>query len=288
MSQAARARDAHATTMGVLGWNGEPLPPHAERLRLPDGRMLEDAIIWPEFCQDELALDPDELWRDLLAMPTWPADREIPFRRAGDDPHWISGEHAALRYRGCAVKRDKIWCQSEYSEGLRRYGYTGWQHRISMATHAVELVQPVHRLAQRLNAGLVRSGHRPHNHWIVTRYAGAEDNIGFHSDKEKDFAENSYFIVIKLGAPRPFAFRMRPSDSDPNPKPFFNEVLSTGSAVLVRCKTPGAANDIVQHGVPTVGTAVGMSGSIVSRCITTVIPWEEEVRRVEAGRRNGA
>jgi alkylated DNA repair dioxygenase AlkB len=259
-------------------WNGNPLPDHAEHLVLPDGRRLEDAVIWPSFCQDELDLDPGEMWAELLALPTWPSDREIPFRASGDDPHWISGAQRALRYRGNEIKRDKIWCQSDYAHGLRRYRYTGWSWSIGPATHAVEHLPPVARLAERLNVGLVRAGHHEHNHWICTRYADQDDGIGYHSDKDADFAPGSYFIVIKFGAPRPFAFRL------PGAKePFFSKELAAGTAVFVRCKTPGAANDLVQHGVPQVENPVGISGSIVSRCIETVVPWER-VRR-EAGKR---
>jgi hypothetical protein len=175
--------------------------------------------------------------------------------------------------------------EADYAGGLRRYRYTGWQHRISPATHAVEFVPPVHRIADRLNAGLVRSGHDPHNHFIVTRYADEEDNIGFHSDKEDDFAINSYFIVLKLGAQRAFAFRRPPNIYDRKPEPFYNEVLDAGTAIFVRCKAPGAANAIVQHGVPRVESATAVSGSIVSRCISTVIPWQDEERLLTAAAR---
>ena len=34
-------------------------------------------------------------------------------------------------------------------------------------------------------------------------------------------------------------------------------------------------NALVKHGVPPCEDAVGASGSIVSRCITTRIPWEK-------------
>jgi len=261
----------------VRGWSGRPFPEQAERLMLPDGRVLEDAVIWPGFCQDELGLDPNKLWAELLTIPTWPSTQEIPFRPAGDAPRWIPGEQSALRYRGRPVKRDKIWLQSDYAEGLRKYNYTGWQHRISYATQAIESVPSMRRLTERLNAGLVPSGHQPHSHWILTRYDNADDGIGFHSDKDPDFAVNSFFIVIKFGAPRPFAFRMRGAK-----QPFFSRTLSAGSAVFVRCKADGAANNLVQHGVPPLTAPVGASGSLVSRCITTQIPWETvhlEVRR---------
>ncbi len=260
-----------------LGWNGLPFPPHVERVVLPDGRVLEDAIIWPNFCQEELGLDPDALWAELLAIPTWPNDKEIPYRPAGDNPHWIRGAHPALHYRGNPVKRAKIWCQSDYDGGLLRYKYSGWQWPIAFATHAVESVSPVQRLLDRLNAGLLRSGHGAHNHAIITAYRDQNEEIGFHTDKDGDFAENSYFIVIKFGEPRPFAFCL-PGQED---NPFFSRPLSAGTAVFVRCKAAGAANDVVKHGVPPMRSPVGLSGSIVTRCIATRIPWNEVKEKVE-------
>jgi len=261
-------------------WNGKPFPKKAERLVLPNGERLEDAVIWPDFLQDELGLDPTQIWQDLLTVPIWPSDKPIPFRAQGDSPHWISGAHKALNYRGHDIKRGKIWCQSDYVDGLRLYKYPGWQYKISAATHAVESVKPIHQFAERLNNGLVRSGHQPHNHWIATRYDTQDDNIGFHSDKEVDFAENSFFVVVKLGAPRPFAFRMSGST-----EPFFTRDLAAGTAVWVRCKTLGAANQRVQHGVPQCESPVGESGSIVSRSIITSVPWDQ-IRR-EVAKRQG-
>lgn len=265
------------------GWNGLPFPAHAEKLKLPDGRVLDDAIVWPDFMQEQLGLDPAELWRDLLDVPVWPDDGPIPFRRDGSDPHWVRGSHPALRYRGHELKRRKLWLQSGYAKGLRRYGYTGWQHAISFATGAVEHVPPARTFLERLNDGLKRWGQPLHNHLIVTAYENEDHGIGFHSDKDGDFAPDSYFIVVKLGAPRPFAFRLRPTDEEKNPKPFFDEVLSAGTAVMVRAKAPAAANSLVQHGVPAGVEPVGVSGSIVTRSIATVFPWERVER--EAARR---
>lgn len=258
------------------------LPAHAERLRLPDGSTIHDAIVWPHFMQDELRLDPAEIWAELLALPTWPDSDPIPFRASGGNPHWITGAHQALRMRGHELRRDKIWCQSDYAEGLRRYRYTGWQHAISFATHAVEHVRPVERVACLLNpwlSGAMMASATDgtlHNHWIVTRYVDREYSIGFHSDKSDDFAPGSWFVVLKLGAARDFAFRV-PGEKGP----FWRRALDAGTAVFVRCNASGCANALVQHGVPPMARDVGVSGSIVSRCITTVVPWERVRREVE-------
>lgn len=265
-----------------MSWNGKPFPNQAERIMLPGGRVLEDAVVWPGFCQIELRIDPEWLWEAVRSVPTWPNDQPIPFRPTGGDPHWITGAHPALNYRGNELRRSKIWLQDRYSLGLRRYRYTGWQHAVSFATHAVEAVPPVNLLVERLNVGLERSGHEPHNHFIVTAYEDHDDNIGFHSDKDADYAENSYFIVIKLGAARTFAFRELPTEKTPSPFPFWSRVLEAGTAIFVRAKGPDAANNLVQHAVPPLARDVGPSGSIVSRCIETVVPWDEVKRNVAA------
>ena len=67
---------------------------------------------------------------------------------------------------------------------------------------------------------------------------------------------------------------------------FFSEVLSAGTAVIVGRD----ANDRVKHGVPTMMKQEGqeghhVSGSIVGRCISTVIPWEEVGKKVRKRKR---
>jgi hypothetical protein len=264
----------------AFGWKDRPFPrsDDVELLTLPDGRILEDACIWRNFVQTELGIDPAQIWRELLRLPDWPDKEPIPFRENGSDPHWIRGSHPALNYRGNDIRRHKIWCQADFSEGLRRYNYSGWQWRIGYATHDIGHVEPIQTLAQALNAGLAPQ----HNHWIVTRYEDGSDNIGYHSDKTADFHPNSWFVVIKLGEPRPFAFRVKAAKGEPEQDPFFSKVLPAGTAIFCRAKSSDGfdANNIVEHGVPPVDTICGTSGSIVSRCITTVIPWNEVIKEV--------
>lgn len=84
----------------------------------------------------------------------------------------------------------------------------------------------------------------------------------------------SYFVVIKLGAARDFCFAT--NDKPPEKNVFWRRELPPGSFVIVRakCRAPQrAANSRVKHGVPASKTACGPSGSIVFRCIKTVVPW---------------
>ena len=265
----------------AFGWKNRPFPrsDDVEPLTLPDGRILEDACIWRNFIQTELGIDPAIIWQQLLDLPDWPDTEPIPFREDGSDPRWIRGSHPALNYRGNDIRRHKIWCQADFNGGLRRYNYSGWQWRIAYATHDIDHVEPVQTLAQALNAGLAPQ----HNHWIVTRYEDGSDNIGYHSDKTADFHPNSWFVVIKLGEPRQFAFRVKAAEGEPEQEPFYSKVLPAGTAIFCRAKSSDGldANNIVEHGVPPVETICRMSGSIVSRCIATVSPWNEVAEAIE-------
>jgi len=262
------------------------VPSDVEFITLPDGRVLGDAIVWQGFCQGVLGLDPGQLWQELTALPTWASDKPIPFRRTGDDVHWIRGDHNALNYRGNAIKRHKMWFQADFSRGLRRYRYPGWTNAISAATHDVRHVPGLDRFTRELNGFLRRAGQEEHNHWIVTRYDDKGDNIGFHSDNDEDFAPDSYFVVVKLGKPRPFEFCLVPPERDAKPVPFYSRALPAGTAVFVRVKSPGGddANSIIQHGVPVVPLPVGLSGSIVSRHIDTLVPWADIQEKVRGAR----
>lgn len=257
-----------------------------EYLTLPNGEVLKDAWVYKNFAQDVLGVDPVPLWNDLTQMPTWPSTEPIPFRENGGHPHWIRGDHPGLHYRGNALKRHKMWFQAGYyKENFRAYRYTGWQHRISYATHALSSVPQLENVAMKMNAFMGGNGMESLNHWIVTTYDNENDYIGYHSDKAKDFEENSYFVVLKLGAPRKFEFRMKKEvDQDKEPA-FYSEVLSAGTAVFVRASGPNAANLRVQHGVPAMDVPCGPSGSIVGRVINTVLPWETVHANIAASKR---
>ena len=82
----------------------------------------------------------------------------------------------------------------------------------------------------------------------------------------KDIEVSSWILVLKLGQPRPFAFYQSAEEE----KPFWQRTLSAGTAVFMNAR----GNSLVRHGVPRCDT-VGASGSIVSRCITTMVPWAE-------------
>ena len=81
-----------------------------------------------------------------------------------------------------------------------------------------------------------------------------------------DIEPSSWIVVVKLGAPRPFALYQSAEEK----KPFWEKTLQPGTAVFMN----STGNALVRHGVP-VCDGVGPSGSIVSRCITSIVPWDE-------------
>ena len=60
---------------GGFGWKNASFPVDGKKivhLTHPEtGEVLRDTCVWPGFMQDELGLDPDEIWSDLLRIPVW-------------------------------------------------------------------------------------------------------------------------------------------------------------------------------------------------------------------------
>ena len=106
----------------------------------------------------------------------------------------VPGEHPSLKYRGNAIKRDKIWAQRPpLSAGILRYYYTGWQWDVIDATaHASD--SPLLTLAFDKANELAK-----YNHLIYTWYDTLSDNIGQHADKTKDIAPDCIILVVRMG-----------------------------------------------------------------------------------------
>ena len=171
----------------------------------------------------------------------------------------LPGAHPALNYRGNAGERSKIWLSTHFDEGYVKYGYTGWQWLVAFAQRPIETFPLVHTALDRLNTFL--PAQLQLNHCIGTLYYDGTDNIGYHSDKIRDWTENSPFIAVKLGAARHFAFSQEGVE-------IFNEILQPGTAVIVGYD----ANQQTKHAVPVEPFAQA-SGSLVFRSISTRIPW---------------
>ena len=265
------------------------------KLHLPTGEVLKDTAIIPDFVKNSLGMDVDKMWQRLQEYPDHPVEQ--PIKIQGNDPVWITGAHPALNYRGNAIKRDKIWFQKEYTLGMRRYGYTGWQWKVSGGVKDVSEVPLVDAMFEKIS-GMV--GHDM-NAIIATRYKSGQDNIGFHSDKVKDFEDGSCFVVIKLGESRKFEFswdepavenakqiirnnkdkvaitKAKQAIKDRQYEEiFYSEELNAGTAIIVGMN----ANARIKHGVPSIDQVEHVSGSLVGRFIKTIIPWDDVEKKI--------
>jgi len=252
---------------------------------LSNGQPLQDAIVLPGALTSlsNGLFSPEEVFEQLSATEKQPVEEDIPISENGLEPILVTGKHPALHYRGNALKRHKIWAQTLYSQGMLKYGYTGWQHAVAAATRDIRAYPLLDKMMKWLNdnfANVLATHKLPpcnavFNHAIFTRYEDERDFIGMHRDKEKDFVPGSYFVVFKLGAARNFSF----SEED---EIIWQEILIPGTAIIVKT---GTANQQVKHGVPAMKEACSASGSIVFRCIQTVIPWTEVAKNIDTAKR---
>lgn len=246
--------------------------PRHHMLSLPDGTPLNAAVI-PNFCQDYLGIDHTEIWKIFEDMPQYDTDADLDAVFDKDDG-WntklLPGAHPALNYRGKPVARTKFWLQDDFDKGMLRYGYTGWQWRTALAQRRIESVPLIDQMNKKLNTRMPDK--LKCNHVIGTMYVDGQDYIGQHSDKIKDFEENSGFIVIKLGCARRFQFATKDGDV------FYDQRLEPGTAVIVG----HSANTETVHAVPKDHKCNGTSGSVVFRKIKTQVPWHKAHTKIRA------
>jgi len=200
---------------------------------------------------------------------------------------WVNGDHVDLRYRGNELKRRKIWAQAgNVRDGVFIYSYTGFTYPVALATSNWLDDEALTAMSTSMNAfvGEVLGGPEM-NHLIITAYDSGSHNIGFHYDKARSIAPDSWIAILKLGpSSRRFALRKRASggeDQDKMPM-LFDEVVPAGTLILFDMNT----NLATQHGVPvTDDETVGLSGSVVWRSITTMMDQDELHKRVQRTRK---
>lgn len=241
------------------------------KLNVPKEYMLPgyNVAIIPDFLNKYCDADVNEIWNDILSLPSYSEEDEIELED-GWNPKLLPGSHPALRYRGNPVARNKIWLQTDFEDGMKKYGYTGWQWRVSLAQRRIESIPSISKVTDKINS--MMSKRIAFNHAIVTVYEDKNDNIGLHSDKMGNFNPNTGFIVVKLGESRRFQFATLDG------KVFFDKRLKAGTAVLVGAD----ANVITKHGVPKDPDCKRKSGSIVWRSIGTTVPWSTVEKKIKS------
>lgn len=239
---------------------------------------------------------------------------------------WVLGSNKDLQYRGNELKRRKIWAQNgSVDEGVRIYSYTGFTYPVAQATSdwnapvprpeppdeqdkpdiepdddtplrkLADRICPFKIMSEKMNAFMQCIGGWPMNHLIVTAYEDGSHNIGYHYDKERSIrkpsdGKDSWIAVLKLGPnARPFALRKLVADKAQQEKEpdLFREVVPVGTLILFNLAT----NLATQHAVPALQEGepeVGLSGSIVWRCIDKVMTPSQLSARIAVTERQRA
>ena len=263
-------------------------------------RVRPELDIWiiPDFAQSVLKFDPAQLQAEL--------ESDYPLVGSCDSitpgvAQWVGGSNAALKYRGRELKRAKMWFQRGDPRNTgcyTKYYYTGWQKKILPATSDIASCPQLLPIANAYDEWARSVGFAAANHYIVTKYADATHNIGWHYDKPKSIKAGSLITVVKIGpSGRRFQLRNRVfltryqgeadkeykkriNKAQRREKPFFDQVLPPGAAVIMTLE----ANLTTQHAVPVVDEA-GPSGSLVFRTITeTVYPKQRGAPRAKRRR----
>lgn len=227
---------------------------------------VHGVAIVPDFLKVfNIGVDHETVWRSIVDLETYDDDEELSL---DPEPKLLPGSHPALRYRGNPVRRAKVWLQSDFDKGMLRYGYTGWQWRVSLAQSRIEKMPVIDSLTESLNRYVPRE--IQYNHVIGTVYEDHNDFISLHSDKDGDFTVGSGFLVLKLGGARRFQFSTLDGEI------FYDERLEPGTAIIVS----GEANRSTKHAVPKDPKCRVASGSLVWRSIKTVIPWRNVEHKI--------
>ena len=240
-----------------------------------------DIAIVPGLLQSLSFQDPKKLQEALV--------ERYPIRK-GDDPivpgvvQWVHGSHHALKYRGNELMREKIWLQDGMPDekGYAYYYYTGVQWEVVPAQTDWAQCLEVNLVAQNMRRFNEMVGAKHSNQAIITRYKNQDFGIGAHFDKPKSIAPSdekgvSLITVIKMGE---VGRKFNIYDLEENL--LWGEVVAPGDAIVMTLE----ANLKTKHEVPIEkDAAIGDSGSIVFRSISSIVPFAEVMKKREASRK---
>ena len=183
----------------------------------------------------------------------------------------VRGSHPALRYRGNALKRHKIWFQKEGSH-FYVYKYTGWQKRadgdVSTGPSKASMFVPAGRRSGDNDAS------EPLDLYVVRRWK----RLHRHALRQDAYVDpGSSFLVQKWGHPRRFVIALQDHADVDKCTVIFDKILPSGTKVLV----DSDANVRTRHGVPPMEGDIGPSGSIVGRHIAEKISFDAADKMVQ-------
>jgi alkylated DNA repair dioxygenase AlkB len=269
-TRAAAEQSAADAPLPSVTWNGVAIPnlQHA----------LLDSYIIPGFVATTLGMDHSKLFGALHDSAPWtdPSDPDFKYR----------GRELARQKAFLVVSDDPVPRLDMEPSNIPRYSYPGFQHGSLQSYRDVRTVPELHAI---LKALMERLGYKDCavvlNHAILTCYRGADDNIGFHSDKTRDIAVGAPIISLSLGETREFHFGMAHPEDKMQTITTHRFVLKSGDLFILGPQT----NAAYRHAIVSVdleklikrakNAEVKPRISIVLRDIHTMITREEARKR---------
>lgn len=207
---------------------------------------------------------------------------------------FLDRDEVYTRYRGHVLARGKRYCMKgdtgddELPLVFYKYGFPGFQYRAMLHYNTFAQAPEIADLAQFFDThfSFRFTGDAPDklrtpsiNHCIATRYEDGDDNIGFHSDKVDDIADNSMIFMLSTGAVRELHFRRV---GEENPCAVF--VVTPGTLFVLGPET----NRLYEHSVVPLKKekvlsreTVGMRMSLVFRNIKTELSQAELLKKLK-------
>ena len=192
-------------------------------------RFSPDSLYIPDFCKKHLEMDSTTIFQSLMDVQFAPRD------------------HRGMFYRGNPLNRTKLFAVDDLKAQVPIYTYTGFQYESLQFYQELKDIPAVKDLVENFNTkihvvdGSEKSISYPEiNHVIGTLYQDEEDYIGYHHDKDKTFAKDSFVYILSLGGIREFHLKEVQSGI------VTPLVLTPGSLFVLGPKT----NQLFQHCIP--------------------------------------
>lgn len=173
-------------------------------------------------------------------------------------PLWLARNHPSVAFtiygKTLGVTRDKAILGEVIGPLEPRYGYgSPEQATVHPFTPTLALIR------DHIDQGIgIRC-----NHVVVNRYNDQNDQIGYHTDKDKDFADDYSIVTVSFGATRVIHLRERERKSG---KPCAVLELPSGSVYRLN----QATNKAFKHSVPRVKDVRGMRLGLTFRTVKTM------------------
>ena len=262
------------------------MQPKFGNLNIPNlEHALLDSFIVPGFLQTSLGIDSSALFADLQDTAPWtdPSDPDFKYR----------GNELARRKAFLVTSTDPVPKTDEEPSVMPKYSYPGWQNASMRSYRDMRTVPSLHKVVERIKQELLYND-RPVNinHAILTCYRGADDNIGYHSDKMRDIQRDTPIVSLSLGEEREFHIGRLDPKKNQDTITTHRFVLRPGDLFILGPMT----NAAYRHSIVPVhqesliqrdpSVEVGPRISIVLRDIRSMITREEARKRAARTEKN--